>query len=112
MSTPKRAWVVWGVAVAAYAVAVFQRASLGVAGVEAQERFGATAAQLALFSVLQLAVYAGLQVPVGVLLDLRIHPVSRSRLDARRLADEILAAITRAEEEAENARSRLLPGLH
>ncbi|TXK36012.1 YbaB/EbfC family nucleoid-associated protein [Nonomuraea sp. C10] len=49
---------------------------------------------------------------LGVLLDLRIHPVSRSRLDARRLADEILAAITRAEEEAENARSRLLPGLH
>ena len=67
--TPRRAWLVWGLAVAAYAVAVFHRASLGVTAVAAQERFGATAAALSLFSVLQLAVYAGLQVPVGVLLD-------------------------------------------
>jgi MFS family permease len=67
--TPRRAWVVWALAVAAYAVAVFHRSSLGVSGVAAQERFGATAAVLSLFSVLQLAVYAGLQVPVGVLLD-------------------------------------------
>jgi MFS family permease len=50
-------------------VAVFQRASLGVAGVEAQRRFATTAAVLALFAVLQLAVYAALQIPVGVLLD-------------------------------------------
>jgi MFS family permease len=55
--------------VSAYAVAVFQRASLGVAGVEAQRRFATTAAVLSLFAVLQLAVYAALQVPVGVLLD-------------------------------------------
>jgi MFS family permease len=48
---------------------VFQRASLGVASVEAQRRFGASAAVLSLFSVLQLAVYAGLQIPVGVILD-------------------------------------------
>jgi MFS family permease len=67
--TPRRAWVVWGIAVSAYGVAVFHRASLGVSGVAAQHRFGATAAVLSLFSVLQLAVYAGLQVPVGVLLD-------------------------------------------
>jgi MFS family permease len=57
------------VGLAAYAVAVFQRASLGVAGVEAQRRFTTTAAVLALFAVLQLAVYAALQIPVGVLLD-------------------------------------------
>jgi MFS family permease len=57
------------VGLAAYAVAVFQRASLGVAGVEAQRRFATTAAVLALFAVLQLAVYAALQIPVGVLLD-------------------------------------------
>jgi MFS family permease len=55
--------------VSAYAVAVFQRASLGVAGVEAQRRFATTAAVLSLFAVLQLAVYAALQVPVGVLVD-------------------------------------------
>jgi MFS family permease len=57
------------VGLAAYAVAVFQRASLGVAGIEAQRRFATTAAVLALFAVLQLAVYAALQIPVGVLLD-------------------------------------------
>ncbi|MEA2296386.1 MAG: hypothetical protein QOE86_4025 [Solirubrobacteraceae bacterium] len=67
--TPRRAWVIWGLGVLAYAVAVFNRASLGVAGVEAQRRFGATAAELSLFIVLQLAVYAALQVPVGVILD-------------------------------------------
>src|SRR4051812_32860960 len=67
--TPRRAWVVWGLGVAAYAVAVFNRGSLGVAGLSAQQRFGASAAVLALFSVLQLGVYAAMQVPVGVLLD-------------------------------------------
>ena len=67
--TPRRAWLILALAVVAYVVAVFQRASLGVAGVEAQHRFGITAAVLGLFGVLQLAVYAGLQVPVGVVLD-------------------------------------------
>jgi MFS family permease len=64
-----RAYVVWAVALAAYAVAVFQRASLGVAAVDAQERFSAGASAVSLFLVLQLAVYAALQVPVGVALD-------------------------------------------
>src|SRR3954468_2436957 len=59
----------WALGVTAYCIAVFHRASLGVAGVEAQHRFGATAAVLSLFIVLQLGVYAALQVPVGVLLD-------------------------------------------
>jgi hypothetical protein len=67
--TSRRAWLVWGLALAAYVVAVFNRGSLGVTGVAAQHRFGATAAQLGLFGVLQLGVYAALQVPVGVLLD-------------------------------------------
>lgn len=53
----------------AYSVAVFQRASLGVAAVEAQHRFHTTAAALSLLSVTQLVVYAGLQIPVGTLLD-------------------------------------------
>jgi MFS family permease len=64
-----RAYVVWLVALAAYAVAVFHRASLGVAGVQAQERFDAGASVISLFLVLQLVVYAGMQVPVGVALD-------------------------------------------
>jgi MFS family permease len=65
----RRAYAVWGLALAAYVVAVFHRASLGVAAVEAQERFHAGASAVSLFLVLQLAVYAGLQVPVGVALD-------------------------------------------
>jgi MFS family permease len=64
-----RAYVVWVVALVAYAVAVFHRSSLGVAAVEAQERFSAGASAVSLFLVLQLAVYAGLQIPVGVALD-------------------------------------------
>jgi MFS family permease len=67
--TSLRAYAVWLTALAAYVVAVFHRASLGVAGVEAQERFSAGASAVSLFLVLQLAVYAGLQVPVGVAVD-------------------------------------------
>src|SRR4051794_5239609 len=69
MNASRRAWLMWALGVLAYCVAVFHRASLGVAGPEAQQRFGATAAVLSLFIVLQLSVYAALQVPVGVLLD-------------------------------------------
>ncbi len=61
--------MIWLIGLVAYAVAIFHRASLGVAGIEAQERFSAGASAISLFLVLQLAVYAGLQVPVGVLLD-------------------------------------------
>jgi MFS family permease len=67
--TPRRAYAVWLVGLFAYAVAIFHRASLGVAGLEAQQRFDAGASAISLFLVLQLAVYAGLQVPVGVGLD-------------------------------------------
>jgi MFS family permease len=66
---PARAHLVWLVALAAYAVAVFHRSSLGVAAVDAQERFSAGASAVSLFLVLQLAVYAAMQVPVGVALD-------------------------------------------
>jgi MFS family permease len=66
---PRRAYVVWVVGLLAYGVAVFHRASLGVAGVQAQERFAAGASAISLFLVLQLAVYAAMQVPVGVALD-------------------------------------------
>jgi MFS family permease len=64
-----RAYATWAVGLVAYALAVFHRASLGVAAVQAQERFSAGASVISLFLVLQLAVYAGLQVPVGVVLD-------------------------------------------
>ena len=65
----RRAWVIWGVSLAVYVLAVFNRSSLGVAGIIASDRFHITATSLATFTVLQLVVYAGMQVPVGVLLD-------------------------------------------
>ena len=43
--------------------------SLAVAGLDASERFGISAAQLATFTMLQLLVYAGMQIPVGLLVD-------------------------------------------
>jgi MFS family permease len=64
-----RAWAVWAVGLSAYIVGVLHRTSLGVAGLDAQQRFGIDASTLATFAVLQLLVYAGLQVPVGLLLD-------------------------------------------
>ncbi|MGH3646007.1 MAG: MFS transporter [Micromonosporaceae bacterium] len=63
------AWLVWGIGLAAYLVAIFHRFSLGVAGIEAAERLQISAATLALFPVLQLLVYAAMQIPVGVLID-------------------------------------------
>lgn len=65
----RRAWVIWVVGLSVYVLAVFNRSSLGVAGLLATSRFGISATQLSFFTVLQLVVYAGLQVPVGVLLD-------------------------------------------
>ena len=64
-----RAYAVWSVGLLAYVVAVFQRGSLGVAAVDAQHRFSAGASAVSLFLVLQLAVYAAMQIPVGVALD-------------------------------------------
>ena len=68
-----RAFVVWGAALAAYVFAVFARSSLSATGVEAAVRFHATAAVLALFTVLQLGVYALMQIPAGATVD-RIGP--------------------------------------
>ena len=69
MNASRRAWSVWALGIAAYVVAVLHRTSFGVAGLDAAERFEVSASLLAGFTVLQLLVYAGLQVPVGVLLD-------------------------------------------
>lgn len=64
-----RAWAVWGAAIAVYVLAVFHRTSLGVAGLVAAERFHISSAQLATFTMVQLFVYAGMQIPVGAVLD-------------------------------------------
>ncbi|MET0812188.1 MAG: MFS transporter [Microbacterium sp.] len=65
----RRAWLIWAVGVSAYVLAVTNRTSLGAVGVDAAERFQADAATLSLFAVVQLAMYGGMQIPVGVLLD-------------------------------------------
>lgn len=64
-----RAWLIWGVGVAAYMLAVVNRSSLSAVGVDAADRFQADAATLSMFAVVQLAVYGGMQIPVGLLLD-------------------------------------------
>ncbi|MCW4384512.1 MFS transporter [Salinibacterium sp. SYSU T00001] len=69
----RRSWLVWGCGVLVYLVAVLQRSSLGVAAVEASDRFDISASVLSTLAVVQLIVYAGLQIPVGVLLD-RVGP--------------------------------------
>ena len=81
----RRVWAVWAVALAAYLIGVMHRTSFGVAGLEAADRFGAAPAVLSGFVVLQLLVYASLQIPVGVLLD---------RFGARRLV--VTGALTMA----------------
>ena len=73
----------WAIAVAVYLVAVFHRTSLGVAGLQAASRFGISPSQLSIFVLLQLGVYAAMQIPTGVLVD---------RYGPRRLL--IVAALT------------------
>ncbi|GAA2474997.1 MFS transporter [Streptomyces gobitricini] len=65
----RRAALVWGVGVCVYLVAVVFRTSLGVAGLDAADRFGVNASALSTFSILQLLVYAGMQIPVGLMVD-------------------------------------------
>jgi MFS family permease len=85
MDMRRSSWLVWSVGVFAYLVAVLQRSSFGVAGLDATARFHTAPAVLSTFVVLQLLVYAGLQVPVGLLLD---------RFGARRLI--VVGALTMA----------------
>ncbi|MDM7830617.1 MFS transporter [Cellulomonas edaphi] len=68
-SAGRSAMAVWTCAVIAYFVGVTHRTALGVAGVEAIDRFSLSATGLAALSVTQLVVYAGMQIPAGRLLD-------------------------------------------
>lgn len=65
----KKVWLVWGIGVFAYVIAVLHRTSFGVSGLSAAERFSITPSVLSSFVVLQIVVYAGMQIPAGVLLD-------------------------------------------
>jgi MFS family permease len=64
-----RAWIVWTTGLLAYIVAVLDRTTLGVSGLNAADRFGASPSVLSTFVVLQVIVYAAAQVPAGLLLD-------------------------------------------
>jgi len=64
-----RAWIIWIVGVAAYVLAITNRTSLAAVGVDTAERFAVDASTLSLFAVMQLAVYGGMQIPIGVMLD-------------------------------------------
>jgi sugar phosphate permease len=64
-----RPWIVWATGLLAYIVAVLDRTTLGVSGLAAADRFGASPSLLSTFVVIQVVVYAGAQVPAGLLLD-------------------------------------------
>jgi MFS family permease len=53
----------------AYIVGVTQRTSFGVLGVDATTRFDVAATTISTMAVVQIVVYAALQIPVGVLVD-------------------------------------------
>lgn len=64
-----RAWLVWGVAVGVYFLAMFHRNGLSVAALQTQERFQVGPAVLSILPMLQLAVYVLMQVPTGFMAD-------------------------------------------
>src|SRR6201991_4408065 len=64
-----RPWIVWATGLLAYIVAILDRTTLGVSGLDAADRFGASPGVLSTFVVLQIVVYACAQVPAGLLLD-------------------------------------------
>lgn len=68
MNSDRRNQVI-AAATLAYFAAVMQRSTMGVASLEAASRFNTTASELATMAVMQLAVYAAMQIPVGLLLD-------------------------------------------
>lgn len=65
----RAAWAIFATGSAAYFVAVIHRTALGVASVDAAERFGVEATALSMLAVVQIAMYAIMQVPAGTMLD-------------------------------------------
>ena len=69
----RSAYAVWLAGCGVYFLALLHRASLGVAGPQAMDRLDINAAQLGAFVMVQLGVYAAMQVPAGMLID-RLGP--------------------------------------
>lgn len=59
----------WLVGCTVYLLAVLHRTSLGVAGLLALQRFHIGAAELSVFAMVQLGLYAAGQIPAGLLVD-------------------------------------------
>ncbi|BBX11424.1 MFS transporter [Mycobacterium novum] len=59
----------WGTGLLSYVVAVLDRTTFGVSGLDAADRFSTGPSTLSSFVILQLIVYASMQIPAGVLLD-------------------------------------------
>lgn len=68
-SISTKALVIWLTALGVYIVAITGRTSMGVAGVEALDRFHINASQLAVFTAVQVGVYALAQIPSGIMID-------------------------------------------
>lgn len=65
----RRALIVWIAAVLVYIAAITSRTSFGVAGVEAIDRFQVDATRIAVFTSVQVGVYALAQIPMGMAID-------------------------------------------
>lgn len=65
----RSSWLVWGTAVGVYFLALLHRASLGVAGPDAVARLDISATELGAFVMVQLGLYALMQVPAGLAID-------------------------------------------
>lgn len=64
-----RPWIVWIAGTLAFSAAMFSRTSFGVAGIQAADRFNSPVALMSVFVIVQMIVYAGMQIPAGLLLD-------------------------------------------
>lgn len=64
-----RPWIIWGIGALAFAVTLFSRTSFGALGTHAAERFGIGSGLLSIFIVVQMVVYALMQMPAGAALD-------------------------------------------
>ncbi|WP_018297139.1 MFS transporter [Corynebacterium lubricantis] len=64
-----KALTVWTAACIVYIVAILGRTSFGVASVDAIDRFQVDASRIAVFTSVQVGVYALSQIPMGLLID-------------------------------------------
>lgn len=65
----RSSWLVWLAGAGVYFLSVLHRASLGVAGPDAVERLSISSTELGAFVMVQLGIYAAMQVPAGLAID-------------------------------------------